>query len=161
MTETWLLPLLLAGNLTPIALYLGYYIVLPRLMVEGYRQAMPSTQFGSVDGSEGAGSADIEYYTLYFDVRHDDLTISGPAPSARHWQIAAFDGMARLIDGAYVNHKTITLDNHGNFRVRLTARPANCDPQNILDCSSTPRGMVIFRVVLPRQTVQLPTVTRS
>ena len=158
MIDLWLLPLLVSLVLTPIVLYVGYYCVVPRVMIEGYRRGLPATKFGDVDGSEGAGSIDIEYYNLYFDVRSQDVVISGSAPQARHWQIGAFDGMTRLIDGGFLDQKTMKLDDKGHFRVRLTSQPSSHDSQNILDCSACPRGMVIFRIVLPQANVELPDI---
>ena len=158
MSEVWLLPLLFSILLTPIVLYVGYYMVTPRMMLEGYRQGLPSYEFGNVDGSEGAGSIDIEYYNLYFDVRKRDVVIRGKAPVARHWQIGAFDGMTRLIDGAFLNHRTVALSEDGSFQIRLTAQPGKESDGDVLDCSSNPRGMVILRIVLPREKVMLPEV---
>lgn len=158
MLEMWLPPLLLAMFLTPIALYVAYYVIVPRVITAGYAKQIPSTRFQGIDGSEGAGSIDIVYFNLYFDVRNEDVVIHGSAPAARHWQIGAFDGFARLIDGAYLNHKTVTLDENGDFYVRLTKRPLFDETENVLDCSKSPRGMVIFRIVLPQQSVTAPAI---
>lgn len=157
--EVWLPPLLSATLLTPIVLYVGYYVVVPRVMIEGYRRGLPATKFGEIDGSEGAGSIDIEYFNLYYDVRTKDVLITGQPPNARHWQIGAFDGMTRLIDGAFINQRTVKLSDDGTLSVLLTSRPESTDHENVLDCSGNPRGMVILRIVLPNQKVNLPEVT--
>jgi hypothetical protein len=161
MLETLLLPFLIACVATPLVLIIGYYGVTPIAMTQGYRMGMPSDRFAAVDGSEGAGSVDLRYYTLYFDVRAKDVVLTGQAPKARHWQIGAFDGMARLIDGAYVNHKTVRLDEDGRFAITVTSRPKAAMKGDILDCSSTKRGMIILRVVLPEEDIVLPTVSRG
>ncbi len=161
MVEGLLLPFVIACVATPLVLCIGYYVVTPFALIQGYRMGMPSTHFSAVDGSEGAGSVDLRYYTLYFDVRTKDIVISGDAPKARHWQFGAFDGMARLIDDAYLNQKTVQLDDAGRFSITVTSHPSPEKKSNILDCSSTPRGMIIFRVVLPEQDVALPTVSND
>lgn len=158
MIEIWLSPLLISVILVPVVLYVGYHHVVPRLIVEGYRRELTSQKFRVVDGSEGAGSVDIKYYNLYFDVRNQDVVISGQAPDARYWQFGAFDGATRLIDGAFLNHKTVQLNEDMTFRIRLTVDPKSDQLKNVLDCSACPRGMVIFRIVLPQQEVELPAV---
>lgn len=150
--------LLVAAALTPVLLLVGYYFVLPAIVTEGYRRGLSSTQFSSPDGSEGAGSIDLEYFTLYFDVRKSDLVITGQAPQALHWQVGAFNGMVRLIDGAYVNQNTVALDETGKFTLTVTSHPGPVRMPNVLDCSSRPQGMIIFRVVLAEQPVVAPSV---
>lgn len=161
MLDALFLSLLIALIATPLVLLIGYYGVTPMAMIQGYRMGMPSDRFAAVDGSEGAGSVDLKYYTLYFDVRDQDVLIAGKAPKARHWQIGAFDGMARLIDGAYINHKTVRLDEDGRFEITVTSEPKPAMRRDVLDCSSTRRGMIIFRVVLPEGEIILPTVSRA
>lgn len=156
------LSLLFALVSTPIVLLVGYHVVLPRIVTIGYRQSLSSDSFTNADGSAGAGSVDIAYYTLYYDVRENDLYVSGKAPSARHWQLGAFDGATRLVDGAYLNQKTAVLDAEGHFRVAVTSKPLTEQPQGgdttLFDCSGTPRGLMIFRVVLPEKTIEPPDV---
>lgn len=147
---------LTAFILAPIVLLFGYRCVVPRVMSIGYKRGISETQFDGVEG--GAGSADIEYYTLYYDVREKNVVISGVAPEARHWQIAAFDGFARVIDGAYGNQHTIKVDSKGSYSVRLTTTPEPESQETVFDCSTSPRGIVIFRIVLPQQVVPLPVV---
>lgn len=156
------LSLLLALVLTPLALLVGYHIVLPRIITIGYRQSLSSDKFTNADGSAGAGSVDIVYYTLYYDVRKNDLHISGKAPSARHWQLGAFDGATRLLDGAYMNQKTAAVDADGYFSVIVSGKALAEQPlandTTVFDCSGTPRGLMIFRVVLPEETIDPPHV---
>lgn len=156
------LTLLLSLVSTPFVLLVGYHVVLPRIVTIGYRQSLASDRFTNADGSEGAGSVDIAYYTLYYDVRESDLHIRGKAPNARHWQLGAFDGATRLVDGAYMNQKSAVLDANGHFRVAVTSKPLASQPQygdaTLFDCSGTPRGLMIFRVVLPEETIEPPDV---
>lgn len=154
----WLMPLLLGAALAPVVLWVAYFLVLPRAMTFGYRSSQPDSKFDAVQG--GAGSIDIEYYTLFFDVRSQDVLIRGPAPQAVHWQFAAFDGFTRVIQGAYTNNKTTVLDGENRFLIRLTSNPLDSasESETLLDCSANPRGLAIFRIVLPEGDTVLPDV---
>jgi len=69
-------------------------------------------------------------------------------------------GATRLIDGACVNQRSVRLNSDGNFEIRVTSNPQSVTDTgiNVFDCSSCHRGMIIFRVVLPEQSVELPEV---
>lgn len=158
IAENWSLLILITVIISVTILLIAYRYVLPGVINIGYKRALSSKQFQTIDGSEGAGSIDIKYYNLYFDVSKKDVTISGQVPEARYWQFGAFDGSTRLIDGAFLNHKTMKIDEQNRFEFCLTARPHSKKKGNIMDCSSTQRGMIIYRIVLPQNPIVLPIV---
>lgn len=150
--------MLLGLAFTPVFLLVGYYVVTPMMMKDGYRRGLPEDRFKAFDGSQGAGSIDLAYFPMYFDVRDKDIIVSGRAPKSRHWQIGAFDGLARLIPAAYHNQKSMVLDTDRQFELRITARPDATSDPNVLDCSECDRGMILFRVLLPEEEIELPKV---
>lgn len=156
--ENWLLLFFIATITVPITLFIGFKIIMPFAITKGYKRALNAKNFQVIDGSEGAGSIDIKYFNLYFDVRKNDVIISGQVPESRYWHFGAFNGSTRIIDGAFINHNTIKIDEHNRFEICLTANPSSCKMENIMDCSKYQCGMIIYRIVLPQKPIPLPEV---
>lgn len=153
----WLLSRL--GVALPLAILLGagvYLYALPELIWSEYQAEMPHHQLAPPNVSHGAGSTDLHYETMTYDCSEGDVVLEGVAPDAPYWQIGIYDRWVRALDGGHLNHRTIQTDADGHFEVRVTRTPGG--RPNTLDCSREHRGMLMFRVVLPRAPVVAPTV---
>lgn len=157
--KMWLARLAVGAVIAVVFVVVAWWVVTPRMTIRGYSRALPSQHFNLIDPAVGAGSSDLAYFNLYYDVRTRDLEISGVAAKAAHWQFGAFDGQLRVIDGGYLNNHTVPVDDDGRFSVRVTADPAIGAGPGVLDCSSCPRGMIIYRVLLPEGDVEPPIIS--
>ncbi len=152
-----LVVLFLASAIACVIICVSVYIVIPAIIRWQYSVQAPSARFKVVDGSEGAGSSDLRYFILSYDCRREDLKISAELPDAPHWQIGLFDGSMRLVDGGYVNHHTaVTRGNR--FEVVVSKNPEH--GEGSINCASSTRGLLIYRVLCPRSTVLRPTVEK-
>lgn len=152
-----LLPRFAVASVVAVASYAVIWrYLLPPLVWGQYRKEMKLHVLAAPPVDEGAGSADIAYLTMTFDCRENDLLITGPAPPAPYWQMGVYDEYVRAIQGGHVNHRTVTLGPDGRFTVRIS-RKGDGRP-NTLDCAESPRGVFIYRVVLPTGPVPTPTV---
>jgi hypothetical protein len=158
--EEWLARLAVAIIVATVVGVVSWWVITPRMTIRGYRRALPSNRFDLTDAGIGAGSSDLAYYNMAYDVRHGDLEIAGLAPSAAHWQFGAFDGHLRLVAGGYQNNHSIPVDADGRFQLLVTADPAAGAAPGALDCSTCPQGMIIYRLLLPVGPIDPPTVTR-
>ncbi len=153
-----LVPELVAGALGTVCGATGFAwvagrLLVPALVYRAYRRHVPFGAFGWPDRSEGAGSEDLVYQSAVFDCRRDDLVIRGVVPDAPYWMLGAYDRSARVLDGGHLNHRTIVVEG-GQFEVRVSRRPAAGRP-NWLCVADDPRGLLVFRVLLPRRPVAL------
>jgi len=152
-----LVVLLLASAIACVVIYISVYVVTPAIIRWQYGAQVPSAEFKEVDGSEGAGSSDLRYFILSYDCRQEDLKISAELPDAPHWQIGLFDGSMRLVDGGYVNHHTaVTRGNR--FEVIVSKNPER--GEGSINCASSTRGLLIYRVLCPRSAVLPPAVEK-
>lgn len=150
-------PLIVA--LTTVFALAGIYVtitfVVPIVTERQYCRRVSATRFTAIDGSEGAGSSDLDYFILSFDCRQQDVIIRGEVADAMHWQIGAFDGSLRLIDGGYVNNHTAVVSD-GRFEVVVSHRP-NVEGGGI-NCGHSRRGLLIYRVLCADTPPKLPVV---
>jgi hypothetical protein len=152
-----LLPRFAVAAVVAVASYgLIWRYLLPRLVWGQYRKEMKQHVLEAPPVDEGAGSADIAYLTMTYDCREQDLLISGQAPPAPYWQMGIYDEYVRAVQGGHLNHRTVAIGADGRFTVRLS-RTGGGRPDT-LDCSENPRGVFIYRVVLPTGPVPTPTV---
>ncbi len=140
-----------------VLLLLLHRVLYPQIVTAAYRFGLPSDRFTHASGDQGAGSEDIVYFSAYYDVRHQDCFLVGAAPAALYWQVGVFDAYLRQLDRGHLNHRTVSLDEHGRFRIRLTGSTEAVGPDTLV-CSSSPRGILIFRVLLPTVPVIPPDI---
>lgn len=153
--QSVLLILLIATMLSVAGIYVGVTVIIPLVTTRQYCARVSATQFKAVDGSEGAGSSDLHYFILSYDCRNRDVVVSGEVSNALHWQIGAFDGALRLVDGGYVNNHTANIKN-GRFEV-VVSRLLKPGDGNI-SCEYSTRGLLIYRVLCAVTPPKLPTV---
>lgn len=126
--------------------WLGYRFAVPRIVQREYRRHMPHHRFAPPDKSSGAGADDIVYRWCTFDCRTTDLLVRGAVPDAPYWQIGLYDGYARRIEGAHLNHRSVPT-RAGRFEIRVTADPGPSD--GVLRCADAPVGIMVLRVLRP------------
>ena len=155
LVTDWLLPRL--GVALVLAIVLGvciYKVALPPVIMSVYKHEMPHHEFAPPNASHGAGSSDIVYYSSTYDCRGGDLVISGTVPDAAYWQFGIYDVYVRAQEGGHLNNRTVEVDANGSFQLVITENPRG--KPNTLDCSFARKGIVIYRVVLPKSEVSKP-----
>lgn len=144
-----------ASVLSLLIIFVAFVFVVPFVTVRQYCAKVSATEFKAIDGSEGAGSSDLHYFVLSYDCRQHDVIVRGDVPRAMHWQIGVFDGSLRLIDGGYINHHTAVID-AGKFEVVVSRHPV--PGGSSIDCSASPRGLLIYRVLCALESPSKPIV---
>ncbi len=147
------------GVAVPVALGLGvaaYLFLLPAVIWSLYTAELSHHDLAPPDVGHGAGSADLYYEVMTYDCTEGDVVIEGEAPNAPYWMFGIYDLWARALDGGHVNHRTVPLGADGRFRVVVTDTPRGLAGE--LDCRRSPRGMLMYRVLLPAAPVAPPTV---
>ncbi len=153
----WVLPRLAVASAVAVASYvLIWRYLLPRVVWGQYRKEMKLHVLEPPPVDEGAGSSDLAYLTMTYDCREHDLLITGEAPPAPYWMMGVYDEYVRAIQGGHVNHRTVRVGPDGRFTVRIS-RKGDGKPDTV-DCAESPRGVFIYRVVLPTGPVPTPTV---
>lgn len=133
-----------------------YLLVVPVVVWRIYQSEMPHHELAPPNISHGAGSTDIAYLSMTYDCSQGDVVIRGDAPDARYWMVGLYDRWGRALDGAHHNNHTLSVDAQGQFEVRLTASHDGAEGE--LDCSRSPRGLFMYRVLLPQDPITTPRV---
>lgn len=150
----------LVATITAILLVLLWHRwLLPWLVMRHTRKAMGFHRFTEPSIDDGAGTRDIHYLATTFDCTKRDLVIEGKAPSAPYWQIGVYDPWLRAISGGHINHRTVRLDANQNFKIRVSAR--DVVDSDTLFCRESPRGVLIFRTLLPNAPVATPVIRQE
>lgn len=141
--------------LLPLLYLLVYRYLVPPLVWGQYRKQMKQHVLAPPDTDHGAGSSDITYLTMTYDTAAGDIEISAPVPPAPYWQMGIYDEYVRAEPGGHLNHRTTEVRD-GRWTVRIT--PNAHGAPNTLDADLSPRGIFVYRVVLPEGEVPTPTV---
>ena len=139
-----------------VVAWLAHRWVLPAFVWRAYRRHLPHHRLAPPDASEGAGAEHVHYLSMTYDCRVNDVIIEGVAPSASYWQWGAADRYARPVDHAHCNHRTVPVSEAGTYRLRLSTRESG-EPGHLC-VADAPRGLLVYRVLLPTEPVPVPEV---
>lgn len=134
----------------PLAVLLIFGVdrwVVPLVIHLGYLQHCELNQLTAPPVDEGAGSHDIHYLASVYDCTAGDLWVVGEPPPAGYWMVGLYDNRMRMVPGAHLNDRSIQLDDDGRYRIHLTHEPTG--GPNELDCSTSPTGMLVVRMLRP------------
>jgi len=145
-----------AFALFALEVYFIWRVVVPAAIRLAYRHSVSHHQFERFDGSEGAGSNDLQYLATTYDCRRNDLIVSVRAPDALYWGIGVYGGYLRVLEGGHHNNRSVNIDPEGYFHMRLTLAPNQ--EGDCLDCRESPQGLLIFRILCAREDIKLPQV---
>lgn len=157
MMRAWLVRMAVAAAGAAVLSIVLYRAVVPWLVLHIYRSELPEHRLVEADRNRGAGTSDVYYLATAYDCRRGELRIDGVAPDATYWMVGIYDAYARGVPGGHLNHRTVAMAADGHFELLVTPHPDG--RPNTLDCRTTPQGMLIYRVLLPRSAVTVPSIT--
>lgn len=139
--------------LAPALAWAVYRWVVPEVVWWLYRRSLPHHRLEPPNIDEGAGIVDVQYWAGTYDCRKADLEVDLIIPQADYWMIGVYDCYARGLAGGHLCHRDVVTSPGQTMRIAVSqvARQGAW-----LDVSSSPRGLLVFRVLRSAGPVEHP-----